>query len=159
MQKLQNFGIEVLGNQSILEERKIAFLCSRAIQSSVVLKCYDWAIEQREKRQCVVSGFHSKIEKDVLHYLIQGTQPLIIVLARGMKKRMEQEFRQALEDDRLLIVSPFEERFTRITAQTAEKRNRLMMEMADEIVFGHIGKSGMLSKLQQEFRTKKMTIL
>ncbi len=107
----------------------------------------------------MVSGFQSKIERDVLHYLIQGSQPLIIVLARGMKKRIEPEFKQALEQNRLLILSPFEETINRITSETAEKRNRMMMEIADQIVFGHISEDGMLSKLQREYKSKKMIIL
>ena len=57
------------GNIELLKLPKTAFLCSRNIPASAVLKCYDWAIEQRDKGNCVISGFHSKIEKDVFHYL------------------------------------------------------------------------------------------
>ena len=147
------------GNTELLNLPKTAFLCSRQIAASAVLKCYDWALEQREKGQCIVSGFQSKIEKDVLHYLIQGTQPLIIALARGLKKRIEPEFKKAIEKNRLLILSPFDESISRVTAETSEKRNRMMMEIADEIVFGHISKDGMLTRLQQEFTSKKIGIL
>jgi hypothetical protein len=38
-----------LGNIDPLKQPKTAFLCSRKVPASVVLKCYDWAIEQREK--------------------------------------------------------------------------------------------------------------
>ena len=146
------------GNVSLLKLPKTAFLCSRNISSSAVLKCYDWAIEQREKGQCVVGGFQSKIEKDVLHYLIQGSQPLIIVLARGLKKRIEPELKKELEKNRLLLLTPFDETVKRITSATAEKRNRMMMEIADEIVFGYISKDGMLDRLKQEYKSKKMKI-
>lgn len=108
-----------------MEIPKTAFLCSRTIPASAVLKCYDWAIEQRESGWCVVSGFQSKLEKDVLHYLIQGSQPLTIVVARGMKKRIEPELKEALNKNRLLILSPFDESVSRVTAETAEKRNRI----------------------------------
>jgi hypothetical protein len=50
---------EFLGNRENLKLKKIAFLCSRKIPASVVLKCYDWAIEQREKGNCVISGLIS----------------------------------------------------------------------------------------------------
>lgn len=151
--------MKMLGNTHLLELPKIAFLCSRNISASAVLKCYDWAIEQRERGRCVVSGFQSKIEKDVLHYLIQGSQPLIIVLARGMKKRLEPELQEPLNKNRLLILSPFDDTIARVTAETAEKRNRMMMEIADEIVFLHISDGGMLSRLRQDFKEKKMKIL
>ena len=61
---------EFLGNKNILKLTKVAFLCSRKCPASIVLKSYDWAIAQREVGKCVISGFHSKIEKDVLHYLL-----------------------------------------------------------------------------------------
>ena len=151
--------MDMHGNSHLMGVPKTAFLCSRDISASAVLKCYDWAIEQRERGRCVVSGFQSKIEKDVLHYLIQGSQPLVIVLARGMRKRLEQELQGALNKNRLLILSPFDDSIRRVTAETAEKRNRMMMKIADEIVFGHISDGGMLSRLRQEFKHKKIRIL
>ena len=62
---------DLIGNIKFLKEYKIAFLCSRKIPASTVLKCYDWAIEQRENGSCIISGFHSQLEKDVLHYLLK----------------------------------------------------------------------------------------
>ena len=37
------------GNNELLKLPKTVFLCSRKIPASVALKCYDWAIEQRER--------------------------------------------------------------------------------------------------------------
>ena len=51
------------GNNGLLHLQKIGFLCSRKVPLEIVLKTYDWAIKQREKSICVISGFHSKIEK------------------------------------------------------------------------------------------------
>lgn len=147
--------MDFLGNKALLKLPKTAFLCSREIPASVVLKCYDWAIAQREKGTCVISGFQSKIEKDVLHYLIQGTQPLIITLARGLKDRIEPELLGAIEKKRLLIISPFEKTIRRVTEETAIIRNKLMIENADEIVFGYISKGGQLEKKYSEYHNKK----
>lgn len=135
------------GNQEILREHKVAFLCSRKYPPEIVLKAYDWAIEQRDKGICVISGFHSQIEKDVLHFLLKGTQPVIMVLARGMKKNWPPEIREALKENRLLIVSPFPESVTRISNVTSLKRNQYMIEIADEIVVAHAEKGGQIEKL------------
>ena len=78
--------IAYLGNTELLKLPKTAFLCSRQVPAGVVLKFYDWAIAQREAGRCIISGFHSQLEKDVLHYLLKGTQPIILALARGLKK-------------------------------------------------------------------------
>jgi len=147
------------GNKELLEQTKIAFLCSRSIPSSAVLKCYDWAIEQREKGNCVISGFQSQIEKDVLHYLLQGNQPVIIVLSRGLKKQIEPELQDALAQTRLLITTAFAESVKRPSVETATKRNRMMIEMADEIVFGYIKEGGALAKLKSEYEGKKKMVI
>ncbi len=138
---------ESLGNTDLLKLPKTAFLCSRQVPASVVLKCYDWAIEQREKGVCVISGFHSQIEKDVLHYLIKGKQPIIVALARGMKEKLEPEFEKHLEQGRLLIISPFDKRTKRVTELTAETRNKLMIDLADTITVGYTSAGGQLEKL------------
>jgi predicted Rossmann fold nucleotide-binding protein DprA/Smf involved in DNA uptake len=142
--------MQTLGNTELLELDKVAFLCSRKISASVVLKCYDWALEQRQKGVCVISGFHSQIEKDVLHYLLKGTQPIIVALARGLKEKLESEFEKALQQNRLLIISPFEKNVKRVTKQTAKKRNELMIQLADSITVGYASTGGNLEKLLRE---------
>ncbi|WP_435550178.1 hypothetical protein [Desulfobacterium sp. N47] len=145
-----------LGNKELLKLHKTAFLCSRKIPASVVLKCYDWAIEQRGQGNCIISGFHSKIEKDVFHYLLAGTQPVIMALARGMKKKTEPELKRAIDAGRLLIVTPFDNSVKRVTAETAEKRNRFMIELANEAVVGYAGEGGMIERLVKEVKDKKV---
>jgi len=39
--------LNTLGNTSLLNLHKVAFLCSRKYPAAVVLKSFDWAIEQR----------------------------------------------------------------------------------------------------------------
>ncbi len=139
-----------------LELPKTAFLCSRKVPANTVLKCYDWAIAQREAGRCVISGFHSQIEKDVLHYLLKGTQPIILALARGLKVRIEPELKQPLEQGRLLIISPFESSVKRVTAETAQIRNRMMIEMADEIVIGYASSNGQLEAIINSNKEKEI---
>ena len=136
-----------LGNKDILNLPKTAFLCSRQIPASVVLKCYDWAIAERESGNCIISGFHSPLEKDVLHYLLKGTQPIIIALARGLKIRVEAELKKPLDQGRLLIITPFEDSVKRVTIATAAIRNRMMIEIADKVVVGYASPGGQLEQL------------
>lgn len=140
-----------LGNPDLLHLPKTAFLCSRRYPASVVLRAYDWAIAQRTAGQCVVSGFHSQIEKDVFHYLQKGHQPIIVVLARGLKQRVEPVFTSALETGRLLIVTPFPASVVRVTVQTSAVRNRLMMGLSEEAVVAYASAGGQLSALIDEF--------
>jgi hypothetical protein len=75
-----------LGNRDILKLQKTAFLCSRDIPASIVLKCYDWAIEQRDKGTCVISGFHSQIEKVVIGYASKDGMLANLILEIDEKK-------------------------------------------------------------------------
>lgn len=145
-----------LGNVDLLKLHKTAFLCSRKIPASVVLKCYDWAIEQREQNNCIISGFHSQIEKDVLHYLLKRNQPILAALARGLKKNIELEFIKPLEQGRLLIITPFSETTTRVTEQTAIVRNQMMVELADSITVGFVSKGGKLEELVKGIETNEI---
>jgi hypothetical protein len=150
---------ESLGNTELLKLSKTAFLCSRKVPASVVLKCYDWAIEQRESGNCIISGFHSQLEKDVLHYLLKGKQPIILALARGLKEKVETEFFAPLEQGRLLIVSPFDKTVKRVSQTHSEIRNKLMLSLSDQVVIGFASTGGNLEKLIQETQGKKVEYL
>ncbi len=148
-----------LGNLEILEQPKTAFLCSRQVPADAVLKCYDWAIQMREAGRCVISGFHSPLEQDVLHYLLKGKQPVIMVLARGLKRTWDPDIQKALEKDRLLIVTPFSEEVKRASVDTAAVRNDLMINLADEVVVGYASPEGMLARRLGMEREKQVKFL
>jgi dihydrofolate reductase len=138
---------------------KTGFLCSRNIKPSDVLKCYDWATEQRKSGNCVISGFHSKIEKDVLHFLLKGRQPLILILGRSLYKQLPEEFIKPLEENRLLIVSVVSQTINRQSVETALLRNKYIIENANEVVFGSLDPNGMLYQLFIETKSLNKHII
>jgi len=83
----------------------------------------------------------------VLHYLLKGKQPIIIALARGLKEKLEPEFEKPLQEGRLLIISPFDKTVKRVTEETAETRNILMIDLADNITIGFASPGGQLEEL------------
>lgn len=139
--------METSGNKALLHHHKTAFLCSRRCPASVVLKSYDWAKMMRNAGKCVISGNHSQIEKDVLHYLLKGGQPIIIALARGLKKRFEPELTEAIAKNRLLVITPLKSNVVRVTQETANKRNDFMAELADEIFVAYAQPDGNVYRL------------
>jgi len=56
----------------------------------------------------------------VFNILLEGVQPIIIVLARGMKKRWSREIKDAIEKERMLIISPFNDDVKHITQETVK---------------------------------------
>ena len=144
--------VEYLGNQELLKLKKTAFLASSTISSETVLRCYDWATEMRNRGECVVSGFSSKLEQDVLHFLLKGSQPIIIVLARKMYKVIPDEIKEPLAQNRLLIISVSTAiRQSRVTAMA---RNKYVCEMADRILFVGVTEQSSLYSYKNEFRNK-----
>lgn len=139
--------MEYLGNKNILELEKSAFLCSQKVPAEIVFKSYDWAKEQRKNGSCIICGNHSQIEKDVFSILLNGKQPLILVLARGIKTRWQPEIVKAVNNNRLLIISPFEKETKRVTRETAEKRNLKILEISEKIIIGYKSPNGQLEKL------------
>jgi predicted Rossmann fold nucleotide-binding protein DprA/Smf involved in DNA uptake len=139
-----------LGNKAILKIKKTAFLCSRKVTSGAVMKCYDWATEMRDKGVCVISGFHSMIEKDVLHFLLKGKQPIILVIGRAMyRSKLPEELQKAIDEKRLLIISPVVQTLMRNTKESALIRNKYITEQAEKIVFGCINPESSLWPLME----------
>lgn len=123
-----------LGNKELLNRRKIGFLASRKIFTSVVLPTLDWAVEiSKQADVAVVSGFHSHLERDVLKFLLYGKCGIIVVLARGMYRKLPKIYDTVMKENRLLIISLEKETITRVSERTAHKRNKYVENLADEL--------------------------
>lgn len=142
--------MDYLGNKELLKLHKTAFLASSTIPPDMVLKCYDWATAKHEG--CVVSGFSSKLEQDVLHFLLKAHCPIILVLARSMYKVIPEELKDSIEDGRLLIISV--SNATRQSKATAYARNKYICEMSDHILFIGVTEKSSLFELKKEYGVK-----
>ena len=148
--------LQYLGNQSLLSLPKTAFLASSTIPVEMVLDCYDWAVKMRDEGQCVISGFSSRLEKDVWKFLASGRQPIILVLARAMYKQVPQELKTLLDTGRLLIIST--STAPRQSKATAFIRNKYMCENADSILFVGVTPNSSLAPLQILFASKQIVL-
>jgi len=74
-----------------------------------------------------------------------------------MKTRIETQLKKEIDKGRLLIVTPFENHIMRVTAETAETRNRFMINLADEVALGFVGKDGMPERITNNIINKKIT--
>ena len=150
-------NVSLLGNKNILELPKTAFLASSTIPVDMILKCYDWAEQMRKEGKCVISGFSSHLEKDVLHFLLKGNQPIILVLARQMYKKVPEELQPLIDNGRLLIIST--SATTRQSKATAHARNHYICELADQIVFVGVTEGSSLHSLSKEYKRKIITTI
>ena len=143
---------DYLGNTDLLESPKTAFLASSTIPLDKVLLCYDWAQQMCQEEKCVISGFSSRLEKDVLHFLMKGTQPIILVLARKIYKKVPEELQPLLDSNRLLIISTSSS--PRQSKATALTRNAYICEHADSIVMVGVTEESSLYPLKIQHKSK-----
>ena len=123
-----------LGNKQLLNLHKIGFIASRHASTLDVIPTLDWAVEiSKSTDVAVVSGFQSPLEKDVLKFLLRGVCPIIIVLARGMYRKLPDALQTPMDQQRLLIISNESDNTNRVSKITAHKRNEYVISISDEM--------------------------
>ena len=125
--------LDSIGKFDLKSVRWTAFFCSVRCPGDIILKSYDLAQKWRVEGQAVIGGFHSPVEKEVLKIMLRSTAQVCIVFARGLPKRIPAEFRKPMDDGRLILVSPFEVKIKRATAESAMSRNSIITTLAEKI--------------------------
>ena len=146
----------LFGNKELLGVPKTAFLAASTIPPDIVLKCYDWAVSMANEGQCVISGFSSHLEKEVLHFLMKGRCPIILVLAREMYKQIPSELQPLLDAHRLLVISV--SKAVRQSKATAHARNKYICEIADKILFVGVTEKSSLYPLTDTYKNKHINL-
>jgi predicted Rossmann fold nucleotide-binding protein DprA/Smf involved in DNA uptake len=140
-----------LGNLDILNDNSLAFFCSTKCPGQLILQTYDLARSLREAGVTVIGGFHSPMEKECLAILLRSKQPVIICPARTLHKmRLPKEWKLPLEQGRLLLLSPFEDKLRRTTADQAQMRNKFVATIAAAIFIAHATEGSKSEKLSRE---------
>ena len=153
-------NVQMIGNAGLMGLPKTAFLSSRKVAPQDVMRCYDWATGMRGgggtpggsagrlAPPCVVGGFQSALERDMLKLLLpDGGPPIVMVLARGMWRSVPVEYREPINAGRMLVVSPFSQGVVRVSKETAERRNGWILDHCDEAVFASLDPNGSLARL------------
>lgn len=127
-----------LGNLRLLDEPLTALFCSNRCPGDLILKTYDIARAMRDAGVPVISGFQTRMEKECLRLLLRGEQPVVVCPARGIDNmRIPRDWRPALDDGRLLVLSPFPATVRRPTAELAAQRNELVASLASRVFIAH----------------------
>lgn len=139
------------GNQSLLQRKKLALICSVKCPGKLILDTYDLMRKIREIRATVVSGFHSPMEQECLSLLLRGDSSVIVCPARSLvNARFPSEYQKPLLDGKMLLMSAFDEKCRRTTSQTSEMRNRLVAAVADVVLIPYASFGGKTEQLCRE---------
>lgn len=131
--------METLGNTSLLDRSKIGYFASGSIVSLSVLPTLDWATEVAKREDvAVVSGFHSKMEREVLDFLLRGKCGIICVLARSIYKKIPEKYREAYNAGRVLFIAPFKTSATMTSRHLCQQRNEYVASISDELIFSSL---------------------
>lgn len=142
-----NKQVAALGNTALLDKHKIGLFCSRKCPAGKILEAYDkfkeWAADSEIT---IVSGFHSPVEKECLKLLLTGKATIIICPARELDHmRILKEWRAAIDDGRMLIISPLKEK--RADQQTTFQRNKFVFQLADELYIPYVSQDSDLHRI------------
>ena len=141
----------VIGSLGLLGKPKTALFCSNQCPGDAILAAMDQARKWRDQGRCIISGFHSPIEKECLQILLRGFQPIIICPARSLERmRIPMEWREGIGAGRILLLSPFEPSQRRLTTTLSEQRNKLVAAMADESYIAHAIPGGKTARLAEQ---------
>lgn len=137
------------GNSSLLNKKKIGLFVSVNCPGTMIFQSYDFVSKMRSRDNIsFISGFHSPMEKECLRSLSIGNAGIIWCLAKSIEAfKLPEELELVFSDGKLLLLSSFSEKISRITKQTALERNKLVAAIADEIFFSYAEPGGKTEKL------------
>ncbi len=126
------------GPLTLLDAPATSFLCSSKCPGDQVLEAYAWARRQCDERATVISGFHTPVEQDVLAILARRDARIILVPARDLPHKLPPALSTAWDEQRLLIVSPFDYgKPSRPTKPSCSQRNQFVLSMAKTPYIAH----------------------
>ena len=152
--------IWAIGNLAILEKRLLGFFCSTKCPGEIILHTYDLVRTLRDAGVTVISGFHSPMEKECLALLLRGAQPVIVCPSRSIERmRIPIAWKLPLEENRLLILSPFAVKQRRATAELSEKRNAFVTALTDKVFVAHAAPGSKTEQFCRELLQRGKSLL
>jgi len=139
-----------LGNKALLDLPKLGFLASRgqsALHGNLPLK----------PGETIISGFLSPMERAVFRAGLARKRPLIWVLPAGLDALLNSSTacRAAIEEGRLLVLSPFDTALDAPNARRAAWCNQYVLAHCNRLVVGHLNPDGMLACILAEADPEK----
>jgi hypothetical protein len=124
-----------------LERPALGLVCSVQCPGSVILKLYDAIRVLRDAGVTVVGGFHSPMERECLDLLLRGVQPIIIATT-ARRSRIPANWKAAIGQQRVAVITPSETTARRTTTALAERRNQLVAGVATVLFVPYVSPGG-----------------
>ncbi|HMP75329.1 MAG TPA: hypothetical protein PKE12_03435 [Kiritimatiellia bacterium] len=137
---VENVGApRFLGNRALLDGATVGFLASRGaatVHGTLPVR----------RNEAVMSTFLSPMERAVFRALLAARRPLIWVKPAGQDEgRLAAPLRRAIDDGRLLILTPFADRIDAPSLRRALWCNHYIVRHAARLIVGHLTPGGLLA--------------
>ncbi len=140
-----------VGETALMLEPLLGLIASRECPGHVLIETLDRVPEWVKAGRMIVSGFHSPLEQQVLRSVLRRKGRVVKVLARGITDyRPTAEEREPLAAGRMLVITACPPEVRRTTRDTALARNRLVLDLASEIVAPFVAAGSPLAALLNE---------
>ncbi len=133
-----------LGNRALLERPLVGFLASRGASA-------EYGTLSVRSGEVVLSGFLSPMERALFRAGLRGGRPMVWVRPWGLSEGVaEPAIRRALDEGRLLVLSPFPDHLEAPSARRAVWCNQYVLAHSTRLAVGHLNPGGMLACLLSE---------
>jgi len=156
---LNSKQIFLLGNEQLLEKKKISIFISRAIPLNIIIPAEKFILSLAELSYVFISGWHSPFERRILKKLLAKDKEIIFFTSKGVKnQRIYNYLEKSFDRGKILMASSYLHK-NKITFYNSIKRNRLISDIVDENIFLYINEDGNLEKLFSKLLSQNKTPL
>jgi hypothetical protein len=135
---------KVLGARALLTKSTVGFLASRGenvVHGHLALTA----------GEAIMSGFLSPMERAVFKAGLANRKPMIWVKPWALEEGIDSPgIQKALQEERLLIISPFAEQIDAPSVRRAAWCNQYVLAHCTRMVVGHLNPGGMLACILTE---------
>jgi hypothetical protein len=133
----------LVGNRALMNRPKLGFLASRGKEG-----LHGWL--PVKPGEAILCGFLSPMERAVFKACLEHRRPMIWVRPWGFQKDAIPSVHRAVEEGRLLIISPFDDEVETPSARRAAWCNHYVLTHCDRAVVGHLNPGGVLACVLSE---------
>lgn len=148
--QLDGRDLYFIGTRELLENSLTALLCSRKCPAAKILEAHEtfkaWA---DDSTKTIISAFHSPVEQECLRLLLKGHANIIYFPAREIEHlRIRKEWRSALDNNRMLIVTLASFKNRRMSQVQARQRNQEIAKLAKSLYIPYAPPGSQLSQIE-----------
>jgi len=156
---LNNKQVFLLGNEQLLERKKISIFISRAIPLNIIIPAEKLLLSLAELPYVFISGWHSPFERRILKKLIEKDKEIIFFTSKGIRNQSIYSYlEKSFEKGKMLLISSYLQK-NKITFYNSLKRNNFISDIVNKNIFLCINEGGNLERLFNKLLSKNKTPL